>query len=85
MLLAGELEDRDYYREVNVFWVPEAARWEALRAAAKQPDIGKRIDDALSLIELENPKCRRRSNIDPPCRSNTDPGMDAGRVTASCG
>lgn len=29
--------------------------------------------------------CRRRSNIDPPCRSNTDPGMDAGRVTASCG
>ena len=42
--LAAELEDRDYYREVNVFWVPEAARWEALRAAAKQPDIGKRID-----------------------------------------
>jgi hypothetical protein len=28
--------------------------------------------------------CRRRSNIDPPCRSNTDPGMDAGRVTANC-
>ena len=57
-LLAGELEDRDYYREVNVFWVPEAARWEALRSAAKQPDIGKRIDDALSLIELENPKLK---------------------------
>ena len=33
-LLVGELEDRDYYREVNVFWVPEAARWESLRAAA---------------------------------------------------
>jgi len=29
--------------------------------------------------------CRRRSNIDLPCRSNTDPGMDAGRVTANCG
>ncbi len=57
-LLAGELEDRDYYREVNVFWVPEAARWEALRGAAKQPDIGKRIDDALSLIEAENPKLK---------------------------
>ena len=28
-LLAAELEDRDYYKEVNVFWVPEAARWEA--------------------------------------------------------
>ncbi|MEQ1917309.1 MAG: type I restriction-modification system subunit M N-terminal domain-containing protein, partial [Gallionella sp.] len=37
-LFADELEDRDYYREVNVFWVPESARWEALRAAAKQPD-----------------------------------------------
>ena len=53
-LLAEELEDRDYYREVNVFWVPEAARWEALRAAAKQGDIGKRIDDALVLIENDN-------------------------------
>jgi hypothetical protein len=29
--------------------------------------------------------CPRRSNIDPPCRSNTDPGMDAGRMTADCG
>jgi type I restriction enzyme M protein len=56
--LAAELEDRDYYREVNAFWVPEAARWEALRAAAKQPDIGKRIDEALSLIEAENPKLK---------------------------
>lgn len=37
--------------------VPEAARWEALRAA-KQPDIGKRIDDALALIENENAKLK---------------------------
>ena len=57
-LLAAELEDRDYYREVNAFWVPESARWESLRAAAKQPDIGKRIDDALSVIEAENPKLK---------------------------
>ena len=56
--LAAELEDRDYSRETNVFWVPEAARWEALRAAAKQTDIGKRIDEALSLIETENPKLK---------------------------
>ena len=56
--LAAELEDRDYYKEVNAFWVPEAARWEQLRAAAKQPDIGKRIDEALSLIEAENPKLK---------------------------
>lgn len=57
-LLAVELEDRDYYKEVNAFWVPEAARWESLRAQAKQADIGKRIDDALSLIEAENPKLK---------------------------
>lgn len=57
-LIAAELEDRDYYKEVNVFWVPETARWEALRAAAKQPDIGKRIDDALAIIETENPKLK---------------------------
>ena len=56
--IAAELEDRDYYKEVNVFWVPEAARWENLRAQAKQADIGKRIDDALVLIEGENPKLK---------------------------
>ncbi len=57
-IISQELEDRDYYREVNAFWVPEAARWETLRARAKQPDIGKLIDDALSLIETENPKLK---------------------------
>jgi len=57
-MLAEELEDRDYYKEVNVFWVPETARWEAIRAAAKQADIGKRIDDALAIIETENPKLK---------------------------
>ena len=54
----AELEDRDYYREVNVFWVPEPARWETLRAAAKQPAIGLRIDEALDLIETENPRLK---------------------------
>lgn len=57
-LVAEELEDRDYYKAVNVFCVPEAARWEALRGAAKQVDIGKRIDEALPQIELENPKLK---------------------------
>jgi type I restriction enzyme M protein len=57
-LLAAELEDRDYYTAANVFWVPEPARWESIRASAKQPDIGKRLDDALALIELENPKLK---------------------------
>ena len=56
--IAAELEDRDYYTSANVFWVPEGARWETLRAAAKQPDIGKRIDDALVLVESENPRLK---------------------------
>ena len=30
--LKAELEDRDYYTEVNAFWVPEPARWESLRS-----------------------------------------------------
>lgn len=38
-MLAEELEDRDYYREVNVFWVPEDARWEVLRARSLS-DLG---------------------------------------------
>lgn len=56
--ITAELEERDYYTAANVFWVPEPARWEVLRSAAKQPDIGKRIDDALTVIEGENPKLK---------------------------
>jgi type I restriction enzyme M protein len=56
--IATELEVRDYYTASNVFWVPESARWEALRSSAKAADIGKRIDDALTVIEAENPKLK---------------------------
>ena len=56
--VAAELEERDYYTAANVFWVPESARWESIRAAAKAPDIGKRIDEALTVIETENPKLK---------------------------
>lgn len=56
--IAVELEERDYYTASNVFWVPESARWEAIRAAAKAPDIGKRIDEALTVIESENSKLK---------------------------
>ncbi len=49
-----ELEERDYYTQDNVFWVPQNSRWEKLRAKAKQPDIGTIIDNALIDIENEN-------------------------------
>ena len=48
-------EDRDEYRAENVFWVPKKAHWEYLQANAKQPTIGKIIDDAMVAIEKENP------------------------------
>ena len=50
----ASLEDRDYCTQENVFWVPADARWESLRARAKQPDIGQLIDKALVAIENEN-------------------------------
>jgi len=56
--IAAELEDRDYFKAANVFWVPEGARWETLRALAKRPEIGKIIDDTLTIIEAENPKLK---------------------------
>lgn len=49
------LESRDEYTAEGVFWVPEGHRWEDLRKAAKQTDIGSRIDAAMDAIEKENP------------------------------
>src|SRR5436305_6508722 len=40
-------EDRDEYLAENVFWVPPPARWEFLQSKAKQPEIGKLLDDAM--------------------------------------
>ena len=56
--IAAELEDRDYYKSANVFWVPDGARWESIRSMAKNVEIGKFIDNALTLIESENPKLK---------------------------
>jgi type I restriction enzyme M protein len=48
-------EDRDEYTAENVFWVPKEARWTHLRDHAKQPTIGKLLDDAMDAIEKANP------------------------------
>jgi type I restriction enzyme M protein len=52
---AAALEDCDEYIAANVFWVPQEARWSHLRANAKQPTIGKTLDDAMVDIERDNP------------------------------
>src|SRR5512137_630757 len=49
------LEDRDEYTGQNVFWVPMKARWQEVQKSAKKPEIGQLIDDAMDLIEKENP------------------------------
>lgn len=56
--LADLLEDRDEYTAENVFWVPEKARWSHIRAQAKQPTIGRTIDEAMDAIERENPNLK---------------------------
>jgi type I restriction enzyme M protein len=47
-------EDPDEYRAENIFWVPKEARWSFLQGKAKQPTIGKLIDDAMVAIERDN-------------------------------
>jgi type I restriction enzyme M protein len=52
---ATAAEDPDEYLAENVFWVPKEARWLHLQANAKQPTIGKLIDEAMAAIEAHNP------------------------------
>ena len=51
---AGEDPDEWYLAE-NVFWVTKEARWSYLQANAKQPSIGKLIDEAMAASEVANP------------------------------
>ena len=52
---AAAAEDPDEYLAENVFWVPKEARWSHLQANAKQPSIGKLIDEAMAASEVANP------------------------------
>ncbi len=47
-------EDPDEYRAEGVFWVPPEARWSHLQKNAKQPTIGKSVDDAMNAIQRDN-------------------------------
>ena len=50
------LSDKDEYYKENVFFVPEESQWEYLVKNATQPDIGKKIDDAMKGIMEANPE-----------------------------
>ena len=47
-------EDPDEYRAQSIFWVPPEARWPKLQAQARQPTIGRAVDDAMTAIERDN-------------------------------
>ena len=57
-----DVEDKDAYTEVNVFFVPKTARWNVIAEAARKEEIGQVIDDAMRAIEREN---RRLKDILP--------------------
>lgn len=57
-----DVEDKDAYTEVNVFFVPPIARWNVIAEAAHKAEIGTVIDDAMRAIEKEN---RRLKDILP--------------------
>ena len=66
-----DVEDKDAYTEMNVFFVPPSARWNIISEAAHKEEIGAVIDDAMRSIEKENkrlkdilPKNYSRSELD---------------------
>ena len=81
-LLAGQAdyaganaEDPDEYKAENVFWVPADARWPHLQSSAKQPTIGKTVDDAMVAIERDNPRLK---GVLP--KDYARPGLDKQRL-----
>ena len=81
-LLAGEgdyegadPEDPDEYKAENVFWVPSDARWPHLQAKAKEPSIGKTVDDAMVALERDN---IRLKGVLP--KDYARPGLDKHRL-----
>ncbi|MDD4856410.1 MAG: class I SAM-dependent DNA methyltransferase, partial [Sulfuricurvum sp.] len=51
-------EDRDEYKAENVFFVPPTARWSFLLSNAKLPNIGKIVDEAMDVVEKDNPSLK---------------------------
>ncbi|VBC99323.1 type I restriction system adenine methylase [Burkholderia pseudomallei] len=54
------LENRDEYTAERVFWVPPEARWVNLQNQATRPDIATLIDDAILVVERDNPNLKNK-------------------------
>lgn len=68
-------EDQDEYKAENIFWVPPGARWSTLQNSAKQPTIGKIVDDAMVALERDNPRLK---GVLP--KDYARPGLDKHRL-----
>jgi type I restriction enzyme M protein len=53
-----DVEDKDAYAEVSVFFVPPRVRWSVISKAAHEEKIGTVIDDAMRAIEKENKRLK---------------------------
>ena len=51
-------EDAEEYKAENVFFVPQEARWAALQAQARNPEIGRLLDQAMDSIERQSPSLK---------------------------
>lgn len=78
---AEALEERDYYTMANVFWVPAVARWEAIRAQAKQADNGVRIYAAMGAGRQLAPKGILDNRFGS---TQFEPGLSARRCAPTC-
>lgn len=65
----GFENDRDAYKEENIFFVPEEARWSLIASKAHAPEIGNVIDDAMRAIEKDNASLK---NVLPKNYGNPD-------------
>jgi type I restriction enzyme M protein len=68
-------DDPDEYKAESVFWVPEVSRWSHLQSSARQPGIGKIVDDAMVAIERDNPRLK---GVLP--KDYARPGLDKQRL-----
>ncbi len=57
-LAGADPEDREEYTAENIFFVPKVARWSYLVSIAKQPKVGKYVDEAMDAIEKVNPSLK---------------------------
>lgn len=52
------VDDKTFYDQDNVFWIPRTAHFSTLLAQATAPDLAQRLDKAMGEIEAENPRLK---------------------------